>query len=89
MPNTPCGAESAAERFRRRPHVSTIAAPVSIAAPRDVVSSEHDQVGLLVHQHADGVRDILVRHPAAVMDVGDEADAQSGQVRRETRGPER
>ena len=45
MAKTPCGAESGAERLRRRRHVPPI-------APGDVVAAEDDEIGLLAHQHA-------------------------------------
>ena len=53
-------------------------------APGDVVAAEDDEVGLLAPSAlATAARDVLVRDPAAAVDVGEQADAQSGERRRQ------
>src|SRR5207253_11396529 len=53
-------------------------------APRDVVAAQYDEIRPLAHQHVDRVRDILVRHPLAAMDVREHPDAKAGEGRRKT-----
>ena len=52
---TPCGADSGAS-------ASADGRDEAPIAPGHVVAAEHDQVGVLAHQHADGASDIVVRH---------------------------
>ena len=49
-------------------------------AERDVVAAQDDQVGALRHQQPDGAGDHLARHGLAAVQVGEEADAQTGQA---------
>ena len=41
-------------------------------------------IGPLLHDHCDSIADILVRHPPAAMDVGQEPDTQSGEWSRQS-----
>ena len=61
---------------------SAAGADVLPVAPRDVVAAEDDQIRPFGHDRRHRVADIVVRHPAAAMDVGQQPDAQAGQRRR-------
>ena len=66
------------ERFGRRADVL----PVS---PGDVIAAKHHEIGPFVHQHRDRANDVVVRHPAAAVHVGQKTDAQSAERWRQAR----
>jgi hypothetical protein len=70
------GGREGGERLSGRHDVLTI-------APGHVVAAEHDEIRPFVHQGRDRARDVVVRHEAAAMHVGDQANAQSRQRRRQ------
>ena len=76
--------EDAVRRRQRRQRVGGRADVLPIA-PRHVIAAEDDQIRPFLHQHRHGVRDVLVRDPAAAMDVGEQADPKSAEGRGKAR----
>ncbi len=78
-------AEDSVDAVRRRQRRQRIGGGTDVlsVAPRHVIAAEHDQVGLFVHQQRHGVNHVVVRDPAAAVDVGEQSDLEAGQRRRQ------
>jgi hypothetical protein len=53
-------------------------------AEADVVAAEHNEIGLLGHRKVDCSRDVRLRRELTVVQIGDQADSESGMLRRKT-----
>ena len=56
---------------------------VTSIAPRDVVASQHDYIRPFLHHHRSRTPNILKRDHVAVMEIGDETDAEAFERRRQ------
>ena len=72
-------AEDCKDPVRRRERLERLGGRLHVLAiaPRDVIPTEHDQIGPLIHQRHDRAGHIIVGYPVGSMHVGDEADAKT------------
>ena len=81
-------AEDAVRRRQRRERLGRRADVLAIA-PRHVVAAEHDEIRAARPSARDRASDVVVRDPAAAVDVGEQADAQARPARAAGRRPAR